>query len=169
MQTKPKANSVITHAVDNGVIHFNVRDAGSVALDIGSLSDAVRHRAMVHGMIQRISDAAAIARNPLTGLAASPQDKLAAMSRLVDHYMTGTDEWRMTGAGGGRRTNVDLLLAALTEYKPEKSPDELAAYVAKLEKKQVSQLLASDQLREIVARLRGEEDAGDATEMLAGL
>jgi hypothetical protein len=115
MQTKAKANSVITHAMEGDVITFKVKDAGEVGLDLTKLHEAIVKRAAVHGMIQRISDAAAISRDAETGQSATPKEKLAAMSALIDHYHSGTEEWRRTGTGEGG--GKSLTIEAIAEVK----------------------------------------------------
>lgn len=120
MQTKPKSNSVVTHerpADRPTVIIFKVKDAGEFELDFDKISPAVKARACIHGLVQRISDAAAIGRDPATGkpVADAPALKLGNMRRLADHYMSGSDDWSpareaSTGPGLDR-----LILAAVCE------------------------------------------------------
>jgi len=111
MQSKPKSNSVITHSVnaEEQIVTFLIRDCEPLTFDIKRVSDAVGERAMIHGFIQRISDAAAISRNPETGLPATPEDKREAMARLVEWYESGTEEWaRRREAGAGPDTGITL-------------------------------------------------------------
>jgi len=111
MQSKAKSNSVITHSIDadTQVITFLVRGCEPLTFDVKKVSDAVGERAMLHGFIQRVSDAAAISRNPETGLPATPEDKRDAMARLVEWYESGTEEWsRKREAGAGPDTGITL-------------------------------------------------------------
>jgi len=101
MQAKRKSNSVVTHTIAGSVITFNVVGAGSAEVDINNLSNEVKERAMVHGIIQRFSDATAISRDLETGKPATPAEKLARMQALVEHYSTGTAVWSRAGAGSG--------------------------------------------------------------------
>lgn len=127
MQTKPKSNSVVTHELhtDIGQVIFKVVGAGEFTLDTTKISEAIRSRAMLHGLIQRISDAAAIGRDPATGkpVADAPQLKLANMRRLADHYMSGSEFWTVprepsTGPGLDR-----LILAAVCEATGKSDAD----------------------------------------------
>lgn len=118
MQNKGKTNSVVTHAlVAGGVIEFTVKGAGSFRLDPNALSQAVRDRAMLHGLIQRVSDKAALGRDPVTGLPASPQDKLDRMRALAEFYMEGGDAWspdrEASGEGGGK---ASLTMQGIAAY-----------------------------------------------------
>lgn len=160
MQLKPKSNSVITHAIAGNVITFTVKDAGEVKLDLGKMhTDLVGvwdgqspPRATVHGMVQRIADAAAISRNVETGLPATPMDKLNAMRGLVDHYNSGSAEWRIAGvraapAGG-------FLLSALCEVYANKTREQLAAWLKKQSAASRAALSASPRFAEIITRLQ---------------
>jgi hypothetical protein len=113
MQTKAKANSVITHRVseDGKVITFVVLGAGEVNLDTTKLHDAIKERAAVHGLIQRGSDRAAIGRDSETGASATPEEKRASIQAWVDHVESGTAEWRMTGTGegGGKSLTIEAI------------------------------------------------------------
>ena len=93
MNTKAKSNSIVTTTVTDLSIAFHVKGAGTCILSRSAISSTVTVRAMLHGLIQRVSDAAAKSRDTTTGLPATPEAKLAAMSRLVDHYNSGSEEW----------------------------------------------------------------------------
>lgn len=95
---KERSNSVITTQVDahSRTITFNVKNApgtGMLVLHLNNVHAANLDYAAFHGFKQRISDAAAIERNSETGLPASPGDKLAAMTALVEHYESGSPDW----------------------------------------------------------------------------
>ena len=95
MQTKAKANSTITHSMQDGKIEFRVLNAGSFSFDPDKVSAENRARAMIHGFVQRSSDGGAQSRNPDTGLPATPADKMARMQRIADHLMSGATEWAL--------------------------------------------------------------------------
>lgn len=116
MNDKRKSNSVVTHRLDGTRIIFSVKGAGDIALDMSRLHAEVMARAAIHGLIQRISDRAAMDRDSETGLPATPEAKMARMQALADHYMSGSAEWstRATGNSGG---NESLTIEALAAWK----------------------------------------------------
>jgi hypothetical protein len=130
MQTKVKSNSVITHRVaDDGIITFVVKDAGELAFDPSKASEANRARFLRHGIVQRVADAAAQSRDTATGKPAPASDKLAAMKRLVDHYMSGAEDWspaRVASEGPG----LDATALAAVAEATGKTLDEVRAMVA---------------------------------------
>ena len=119
MATKAKSNSVITAKPDKQGITFTVLGVGDIVLGFDQLSASVRQRAMVHGLTQRISDAAAIPFNKEENRYATPQEKFEAMQALVEHYHTGTEEWSRTRAAGGSRVDGEttLILRAVAEHQ----------------------------------------------------
>lgn len=112
MQLKPKSNSVVTHLWDMeaGTITFRVKDAGDAVLDMTKVHPDNVTRAAYHGFTQRGSDGAAIPRSTKTGLSATPQEKLAAITAICQHYMSGSADWRLvTAADGGRALTVEAI------------------------------------------------------------
>lgn len=114
MQSKQKSNSVVTHThdADAQTITFTIRGEEPLVLDLQRISDEVAERAFIHGMVQRISDAAAISRDTVTGQPATPADKRARMAALIDHYMSGTVEWKLATTTS-RGPNEGLTISAM--------------------------------------------------------
>jgi hypothetical protein len=176
MNTKPKSNSVITHEVqrnENGglEIAFKVIGAGTTTLKLENVSQSNKDRALVHGFIQRISDAAALSRNPSNGQPATPAEKLAAMQELVEHYMSGTDEWTRKRSGGGGAQDSGLLLEALTRMYPAKSREQLNAWLKARSAQERAGLMAEERVKATIDQIRAERAPKDvdAGALLAGL
>lgn len=96
-----KSNSVITHRVNGTEITFTVLGAGQLVLDMLAVSEENRLYAAMYGLVQRVSDKAALSCDKATGKSATPQDKFEAMEGLVQHLNSGSKEWNMVRAGGG--------------------------------------------------------------------
>lgn len=142
MVTKPKSNSVVSARVVEGGIVFDVLNTGKVTLDLTRTSQAVKDHAMLHGLVQRVSDAAAIPCSTVTGKSASPAEKFAAISALVGWYNSGTVEWRKPKVGakvkGGRGSlggaETPLILKAMEEVyglSPEAMREKVEGLAAK--------------------------------------
>src|SRR5258706_8379776 len=97
MVTATKAQSNFTITTDrerpDGRILFRVKGAGEFTFAPAKASEANRARALRHGFVQRLSDAAAKSRDTATGQPASPASKLAAMQTLATHYESGAEGW----------------------------------------------------------------------------
>lgn len=153
MNTKAKSNSVITHAVDGSMIVFNVLGIGRLAFETSRASTENQNQARVHGFIQRISDAAAISRDPETGQPASAQDKFDAMSRLVAHYESGTSEWSRKPVAGERERG-GLLFKALCKMSPTKTPEEIRSWMDGKTKAQLSAIRTSAKVASVIESIR---------------
>jgi hypothetical protein len=181
--TGKRANWTIAHKIEGRLVKFAVKGAGELVLDVEKVHIANRQRAEMHGFVQRISDAAAMARDSKTGASATPQEKFSAMQRLVEHYMAGGEEWSparsVDGVGRPKSENPQgrLLRMALKIFSPTKDEGVIAQFVKERNAAQITALLLSEQLKEAVELAReqlAEEDAKmaegvDAEELLSGL
>lgn len=180
--TGKRANWTIAHKIEGQLVRFSVKGAGELVLDVAKVHAANRARAEMHGFVQRISDAAAMARDSKTGASATPQEKYEAMKRLVEHYQGGSEDWspaRSVDGVGRPRVDRDkeLLAMALGVHSPTKDAGVIAQFVQGLKKEQVTALLVSEQLKEAVMVAREEMDKEakkgaegvDAEELLKGL
>lgn len=178
-----RANWTIAHKIEGESIMFSVKGAGNLILNTREVSEANRNRAMLHGMVQRISDAAAMARDSKTGASATPQEKFEAMRRLVEHYQSGSGEWSparsVEGVGRPKSENANarLLRMALSLFNPAKDESVIAQFVKGLSAAQITALVVSEQLKDSVELAReqlSKEDAKlsegvNAEELLSGL
>lgn len=176
MQTKAKSNSIITHSVDEaGNVTFHVKGAGDIILRVAGISDANRVRAMRHGLIQRVSDAAALSRNTANGQPATPEAKLAAMTRLVEHYNSGSEAWAPEREGGSGPGLDGLALAAVAEATGKSVADVVTLVTVSSKAKGVTPrvylatLTTAGKVAPILARMRAEGSGVDADEELAGM
>ena len=191
MTTKAKSNSIITTQLDeSGRITFTVKGAGGanehgqptdaqLVLDPAQVAESVRRRAMIHGFIQRVSDKAAISRNTENGQPATPQEKFEAMKGLVDHFMSGSEEWAPTRSGGAGRKpgGLDIIvLQAVAEVTGKDVAAVRGMVEAGAKAKAITQvqflaaLGSSSKVAPVVERMRAEAVADlDGDELLEGL
>lgn len=158
--------------IAGSVLTITGSDGTVLRLDATSMSDDIRHAAMMHGFKQKLVDAAAISRNPDTGRSATVADKMAAIEEVRERLYQG--EWNKTreggtGSGGG------LLLAALVKlYMGRKDEAAIKAYLSGLDEKQQAALRADPRIAPIIAEIKAARDAKrassvDVGELLAGL
>lgn len=172
---KPKSNSVITTGVEDTpigkVIVFKVKDAGETRLELNKLHTAITERAMIHGLVQKVSDAAALSRDPKTGKSASAQDKLSAMVKVVEHLCSGTEEWNLKReGGGGPGAETQWLVRALGEIYTTKTAEQIGKWVKARSLAERVALMAQDNVKKLVDgyKLEASKDV-NAEELLSGL
>ena len=124
-----------------------------LTLDGANLSSAIRQQALMHGLKQKLIDAAAISRDPETGKSATPDDKWAAVMAVYNRLLRG--EWNAargegTGAGNG------LLFRALVRMYPAKTADQLRAYLDGKTKAEQAALRANPKVAAIIEEIKAE-------------
>lgn len=138
-----------------------------ITVDADTLSAEILHNLIMHGLKQKIADGAAMSRNPETGRPATDADKVARMRAIANRLMAG--QWRAESEGGA---TGGLLLRALMELYPNRTRDDIIAYLEKRSDKEKAQLRATAKIAPIIERLRAEAGKGasvDVEAMLAGL
>jgi len=135
--TKIRSNAVVTVTYNaDGTMLFEVLGAGSRKFDPAHCLGALQQRAMMHGFEQRIRDAAAIPRDPLTGKSADPAEKFAAMVRVIEHLETA-NEWDLPRVGGGQPGDFAFAIAE-TQKVPMEQAREFVKGLSADEKKALS-------------------------------
>lgn len=110
-----RKNSLVSLARgDDGTLTFTVGTAGSFTVDPAKLADEIRDRAMIHGLVQKVSDAAAIPKSDLPeGADAIAAVKFEAMKSVADRIIAG--EWaKRSGDGSGPVSG--LIFRAFSEW-----------------------------------------------------
>jgi len=153
---KPKSNSVITSNVIDGKLVIAVNGHANLVVDPTMLSAPVRERALFHGLNARIIDAAAKSRDSATGKPAPTVDKYNAMKALVEHYISGSEDWSPKRSERTGSTD-SLLTRCLGELFPNKSADELRAFVTSKTKVERDAMLLNANIKAIADRIRAEQ------------
>lgn len=168
----------------NQVVAFTQNEDGTQTFRVGSQSITFnpdkasatnRVRAELHGWKQRISDGAALSRDPKTGRSATPEAKFARLASLVNHYEAGGDAWDMPRAGGGGgRAESSYILEALAMVQGVDTKTMSERVAANAEKRGITvdaylrRVATAPAVAEAVARIKhGEsEDADDILDEL---
>lgn len=122
-----RKNSIISAAFNAGTITISVEGVDTIILPIASLSDDLRERAMVHGLVQKISDGAAIPKTELTGLSEQEiaERKFNAMSAIADRLRGG--EWSKRNGDGSGSTPAGVIYRAFHQWACEMATAKKAA------------------------------------------
>jgi hypothetical protein len=153
-------------------------DVGVITVHVNKLHQDIINAAVLHGLKQKIVDAAAISRNPDTGRSATIQDKFDAMNEV---FLRITDplepSWNKIDRDTGSGAQGGLLIRALVRLYPTKTREDLDAYVSKLDAKQQAAVRATARVAAVIETIKAEDAAkrsrggvGNAGEdLLAGL
>lgn len=155
-----KRAPAITAAIEGQCMAFIGDNGRTIRLDAGLLSPEIREAAMMHGLKQKIGDAAAISRNPETGRSATTDDKFDAMAEVFNRLMAG--HWnkpRESGEGAGAGGQ---LFKALCRVKADKTPAEVRAFLDGLDKTQQAALRKVPAIAAAIEAIRAEAVSPDA-------
>ena len=158
---------------DDGALVLEFRHGETLRLHPEMLNPEIQRAALLHGLKQKLVDAAAISRDTATGRAATIITKFDAVKEIFDR-ITGAGgawpAWNKPRAGGGGGQG-GLLARAIARYKSV--PVEAAkAYLDRLTDAQKQALRVAPQIATIINELRLEsaKPAGiDADALLDGL
>lgn len=158
-----KSNQVVQFVESNGELIFTVNGVqGVIRIDVNDLSPEILRIAAIHGLKQKISDRAAIGRDPETGASATPEEKFAAMRETAERLADG-GPWNAVGGGEGT-TKRGVLFTALCELFPAKTAEEIREWLAGKSKAEQAKLRKSEKVAAKIAEIQarsGDADAGD--------
>ncbi len=162
-QGAPKLNKAIDTAIEGSVLVIRTHE-GNLSIDASKLTPEIQQAAVMHGLKQKIVDAAAIGRNPENGRSATIKDKYDAMKEVIDRLTTEA-QWNKTRAGGAGGSD-GLLVRALVELYPSKTLEYIREFVGGKDKKEQAALRANPKVAAIIDRLRAESSDIDTEALL---
>lgn len=166
METK---RATITATINGNTLTLDFTNGETLSINRHMLSTDVQHYATLHGLKQKLVDAAAISRNPETGRAATVEDKYQAVKTVYDRLLAG--QWNATREGGA--ASGGLLLQALCRmYAGRKTPDELKAFLADKTDAEKTALRKNPRVVQIIEDIRvetGKAVSIDTDELLGEL
>ena len=132
-----------------------------MTLMAGDLSEAIQFEALVHGLKQKLVDAAAISRNPDTGKSASVADKRAAVQEVLDRLLAG--RWNKGRAEGTGNAREGGLLARAMARHTGKSVDDAKAWLAERTDDEKTALKLNPKIKAIMDEMRAADLKVDAS------
>lgn len=115
-------------------------------------------QATMHGLKQKLVDAAALSRNPDTGRSATTEDKFNAVKEVFDRLLSG--HWNKPREGAGA-VKGGLLFAALCRMQPGKSAEEIRAWLDSKTDEQKSALRKNPKVAAVIAEIQSERAKSD--------
>ena len=171
MATTEQKKDIEAAVEENGTLVLTFRHGEVLRIHPESLAPEIQRAAMIHGLKQKLVDAAAISRDTTTGRAATISTKYDAVREIFDRITHATaPSWNNPRAGGAGGQG-GLLARAIARYK--NVPVEAAkAYLDRLTDAQKQALRVDHRIAAIINELRAEsaKPAGiDADALLDGL
>jgi hypothetical protein len=156
-----------TTSTDTMSLTLTFSNGETIVLTTAQISTDIANQAMLHGLKQKLVDAAAISRNPDTGRSATVDDKYNAVREVYDRLLSG--QWNKS-RGEGSSTSGGLLFRALCQMYADKTPDAIKAFLDKKTPTEKAALRATPKIAAIIETIRAEKASDiDTDDMLAEL
>lgn len=140
----------IQATIDGTKLTLTFANGATLNIDASLVSDDIQRHAVMHGLKQKLVDAAAISRNTETGRPASVSDKYEAVKTVYDRLLRG--EWNATREGGG--TGGMLLQALCHIHADRKTPEQIRAWLEGKTDQEKAALRKNPKVAEIIEELR---------------
>ena len=137
-------------------------DGRVLRVTAGMLSADIRAAGLVHGLKQKLVDAAAISRDPLTGKPATIDTKFVAVREVFDRITNPNGTWnKVRGEGGTGSTGAGgLLYCALVRlYDGVQTPEQVRKYLDGLNGEQQAALRGNKKVAPVILAIKAEDAA----------
>lgn len=149
-----------TIAPDHSSLTLAFAHGESLTIRAADLSQTIIAQAIMHGLKQKLVDAAAISRNTETGRAASVADKFDAVKEVYDRLLSG--EWNKRREGGAGASGGLLFRALCRMYDGKKTADDIKAFLEAKTDAEKAALRKNSKVAAIIEEIRAESAKGDA-------
>lgn len=171
--TTEQKKDIEASVTDGGTLILEFRHGERLAVRPDDLTPEIQRAAMLHGLKQKLVDAAAISRDPTTGRAATIATKYDAVKEVFDRITGDAPSWNKPREGSGGGGGGGLLFRALCRmYAGRQTPEAVRSYLDRLTDKQKQALRVDFRVAKIIEEIRAESDrpTGVNTDaLLAGL
>lgn len=160
----------IEAAIKGRVLTLAFSNGQALELDADQLTDVIVEQAIMHGLKQKLVDAAAISRDPATGRTATIDTKFAAVKEVFDRLLAG--EWNKRREGAGAVTGGLLFAAMCRVYATTKTPEEVKTYLATKTDEEKAQMRKIGKIAAAIEAIKAERAKPtevDEAALLAGL
>jgi len=169
MNTTTKAVPAIACVIDGQLLKLNFATGEVVELDANKLSPEIREQAMMHGLKQKLVDAAAISRDPETGRSVTVEAKCEAVKAVYKRLQEG--QWNKQREAGDGVSGGLLFRAMCKIMEGKKSPEFVKSWLEGKSDAEKVALRNQPQVKAAIDSLRpvAADTAGKGDELLADL
>lgn len=146
-----------TGMTGNDALRLTFANGKELVLQVRDLSDAILGMAVMHGLKQKLVDAAAISRNPDTGRSATVEDKYEAVLAVYNRLVSG--HWNAGRAAGTGGSGGLLFRALCRMYGDAKTPEQIREFLAGKSKADQAALRGNAKVAAIIDEIKAEDAA----------
>ena len=151
--TTTKAPAIdATMSDDFRVLTLTFSNGQTLSIGRDDISTSIMMQATLHGLKQKLVDAAAISRNPDNGRSATIDDKYNAVREVYDRLLSG--QWNKGRADGESGATGGLLFRALCIVYADKTPEAIREFLGKKTKEQQAALRVVPKIAAVIETLK---------------
>lgn len=139
----------------NDVLTLTFADGREIVVKQTAITANIAAYAMMHGLKQKLVDAAAISCNPETGRPATIEDKYDAVKVVYDRLMNG--EWNKPRESAGAVAG-GLLFKALCRMYDTKTPEYIREFLGKKTDAEKAALRKNPRVAAIIETIKAENE-----------
>lgn len=152
-----KLATAVSATIAGPILTLRFSNGEQLAVDANALSPDIQQQAMMHGLKQKLIDAAAIARDPETGRTATIDDKFNAVREVYDRITAAEGStWNKARGNGESGGNKGGLLVRAMMRLTSKSRDAIIEFLDAKTKEELAALRKNPRIAEIIAQLQVE-------------
>jgi len=152
--------TAISADVYQSTLTLTFADGRDIAIDLNSLSESIKQQAMLHGLKQKLVDAAALSRNPETGRSATLDDKFAAVKEVADRITSADGTWNKERKSGDAAENGGNLLLRAIQHMTGKDRTYAESFLNSKTKEQRAALKKNPRVLSAMAELQAATVVG---------
>ena len=152
----------IDATIDGGTLTLAFGNGERIVVHADTLASDIRNHATMHGLKQKLVDAAAISRNPDNGRSATIDDKYNAVREVYDRLLSG--QWNKGRADGESGATGGLLFRALCIVYADKTPEAIREFLGKKTKEQQAALRVVPKIATIIEQLKAAKVKTDGVD-----
>lgn len=157
---RPTIEATINESQD--ILTLTFIDGRELVLDTHNLTPTVLAHATMHGLKQKLVDAAAISRDTETGRAATVNTKFDAVNDVLERLLAG--EWNKRREGGAGTSGGLLYRALVRIYDGRKTPEQIKEWLATKSDGDQAAMRKAPNVAKVIDEIRAERaTAGDDT------
>lgn len=144
--------AAIETSIEGRKLTLTFANGKTLVMDSQFLPSEILDAAIMHGLKQKLCDAAAMSRDTETGKPASIDDKYAAVKEVFDSILSG--EWNRKRSAGESSTGGYLVRALVSLYNGVKTEAQIVEFLASKSPAEQTALRKSPKIAAIIETLR---------------
>lgn len=164
-----EGNQFVQMTIPRAALNLIFADGRDIRIALEDLAPEILTQAIMHGLKQKLVDAAAISRDPDTGREASLDVKFAAVAEVFDRLTDPeAPEWNKRREGGGNSGGL-LFRALVQKYDGRKTPEQIKSFLDGKSDKEKAALRKNPDIAKIIDDLRTKDGDTSGDDLLAEL